>query len=359
MKVAIVGPSKKFISGISYYTMHTANALSKKFDVDAILLRNLVPKFLFPASERVGKQITDTDFDKKVKVYNGIDWYWFPSIFAAIRRISKADYILLQWWTSATAHTYLLIKLLNKLFFKKKLIIELHELLDPYENNILPLRLYVRAVLPILLKDNYANIVHSVHDKKLISGKFGLNNVYMVSHPTYDNFFKKISVKKDKTKCNVLFFGLLRPYKGIEYLIDAFKKLDKAKFSLAIAGKAWKNYDITSKLTEDITYINKYLTDEEVIREFNKADVLVLPYLRSTQSGVAHIAALYGLPILATPVGGIKESMQQYKGTIFIKPKNSDSIANALKKIYPKRHKRYANPFLLGKNLDQYGAILK
>ena len=58
-KVGIIGPSNKFASGISYFTIALANAMSEKFEVNAILLRNLLPKFLFPGSKRVGKKISD------------------------------------------------------------------------------------------------------------------------------------------------------------------------------------------------------------------------------------------------------------------------------------------------------------
>jgi fido (protein-threonine AMPylation protein) len=87
MKVCIIGPSKKFMSGISYFTIDLANAFSEKTDVCVVTLRNLLPKFLFPGKNRVGKKISDLEFNKNIKVFDGIDWYLVPSFFKAIKFI--------------------------------------------------------------------------------------------------------------------------------------------------------------------------------------------------------------------------------------------------------------------------------
>ena len=279
----------------------------------------------------------------------------------AIKEIKNSDYLILQWWTSSVAHTYLLIKILNKIYFRKKILIEFHEVLDPLENKLLPLRLYAKLMSRLIFKNNYKYVTHSKNDAQLLIKKYNLESeqFQVVDHGSYDNFNQKLSVKKDSSKCNILFFGLLRPYKGVEYLVDAFQKLDHSKFSLTIAGEIWENYDIAKKITSNINFIPKYLSDQEVIEQFNQADVLVLPYTRASQSGVAHIAVSYGLPVIVTPVGGLKESMGKYQGTVFISPKSSKAIVAALNQIFPNRHQRYPNPHPWSKTVEQYQEVLK
>ena len=296
-----------------------------------------------------------------MKVYDGIDWYWFPSLFRSLKELRKGDYIILQWWTSSVAHTYLFLKIWNKLLLRKKMIIEFHEVLDPFENSFLPLRLYVKVMSKLIFNNNYAYVTHSEMDKKVLLKKYNLNKkkFFVVDHGSYDNFLKKVTTKKDQNKCNILFFGLLRPYKGVEYLIEAFKELDKDKFNLTIAGEVWENYPIASHIDSTIRFIPRYLTDEEVIEEFNRADVLVLPYLRASQSGAAHIAISYGLPIIATAVGGLKESLDKYKGTTFVKTKDSKEIVKALNRTYLRREQRFENPHPWSKSVKQYGEVLK
>jgi glycosyltransferase involved in cell wall biosynthesis len=361
MKVAVIGPGKKFTSGITYFTIALSNTLSSKYEVYALLLRDLLPRSMFSGKNRVGSKISDYDFNERVDVYDGIDWYLFPSMIGALRKLAGCDYIIIQWWTSSVAHTYFLIKAANAVFFRKKIILEFHESLDPYENENPLLRLYVRLITPLIFRGNYAYVAHSHHDKKILCEKYGLqvSRFHVVSHGSYDNFLMNMEEKKETTKCNILFFGLIRPYKGVEYLIDAYELLDKSKYNLTIAGEIWEGYDLTGKIPQGVRFIPRYLSDEEVAREFNNADVVVLPYTRASQSGVAHIAVSYGLPVIVTPVGGLVESMGQYDGALFVNPQDPVAIAGALNRIYPDRYKRYSNPCPWSRTFGQYEKILK
>ena len=149
----------------------------------------------------------------------------------------------------------------------------------------------------------------------------------------------------------ILFFGLLRPYKGVRYLIKAFEILPEQiirNSRLIIVGEAWEDKESIelarkSKCSDKITIINRYVPDNEVSLYFSSADVVVLPYLRASQSGVAHIAMAFGLPIVATPVGGLKDSLSKYDGTYFVEPKDFEGIAKALLNVYYER-KSYSPP---------------
>jgi glycosyltransferase involved in cell wall biosynthesis len=363
-KILIIGPGKKFLSGITYYTISLANAFSKENKVNVITLRNLVPKFLFPGAKRVGKKISSFNFEKKIKVYDGIDWYLFPSIFSAHKLIKDMDYIILQWWTSASAHTYLLLKIANKLFYNKKIIFEMHEVLDVMEQGFFPLKIYSKIMAKLLFGKTEKYVVHSKQDKAEVIKAYNINpeKIFVIPHGSYDHYKGNCKIDSDPNKIKILFFGLIRPYKGVEYLIKAFENIKNEKYELIIAGESWEGYNI-KKLVEGSTkkdkirLINKYITDEEVNNLFNQADVLVLPYLRASQSGAAHIAISYGIPVIVSKVGGLIESMGSYKGTIFIKPKSIKDITNAIYKL--KKGKRFENPHPWSKTINKYKEVLK
>ena len=75
---------------------------------------------------------------------------------------------------------------------------------------------------------------------------------------------------------------------------------------------------------------SEYISDEEVPIIFSASDVLVLPYTRASQSGVAHIGISYGMPIIASKVGGLAESLEKYDGTVFVSPQDVQGLSAAL-----------------------------
>ena len=77
---------------------------------------------------------------------------------------------------------------------------------------------------------------------------------------------------------------------------------------------------------------------------FSVADMLVLPYTRASQSGVAHIGISYGMPIIASKVGGLQESLGQYEGTYFVPPQDVPALSRAIQKLLQEEIKQYGIP---------------
>jgi len=354
--ITVFGPSKKFLSGVSYYTIRLSNALSEFVYVKTILFRNMLPKRLFPGWKRVGEELTKLKFNENVEVFEILDWHNPYTWVKAYHIAKQCDAMILQWWTSSVAHMYLTMELLNKLSGKKPMIIEFHEVVDPLEGSIMPIRVYSRIMGRLIREFASHHVVHSESDKKLISKIYGISEkkISIIPHGIYDHY-KKIESAKEKIGINenfaILFFGLLRPYKGVKYLIKAFEMLPDeviGKSRLLIVGETWEDKE-SVKLVENsiyknkITIINRYVSDDEISLYFSASDVLVLPYTRASQSGVAHIAMAFGLPIVASKVGGLEEALSRYDGTYFVNPKNARNIRDAILKAY-KVSKTYNPP---------------
>ena len=371
--ICIFGPGKMFLGGISYYTFRLSNALDGLYHVSVVTLEKIVPRFLFPGSKRVGENLTNLKFNSSVHTYHGINWYWGHSLYTAINFIDreKPDLFFLQWWTSSVAHTYLFLRLYNHFIWKKPVVILFHEVLDPFENSILPLRLYVSVIRRFLFSKIPLYLVHSQSDKKLIHQKFNipLKKISIVKHGSYDNFKQFHSSQKNSKKssvCQLLFFGLIRPYKGVEYLIRAFNMLSKSdvsKFSLTIVGETWENYTLPATLIakspykDRIRFVNRYVSDREVDQFFSQADVAVFPYTRASQSGAAHIAMSYGLPVIVSRVGGLAESMASYEGTLFVDPENVKQLHASILESYRLKNKRFKDPYPWEKTIKHYKKV--
>ena len=132
--ICIVGPSKRFLSGISYYTIRLANAMAQEKNVSVICFRQLLPTFLFPGKSHVGKDISSLNFSSGIPVFDGMD-YNNPLTWVRAYNFMKEqepDVVILQWWTSSIAHMQLLLKIFAGLLNKPKIIIEFHEVVDPF-----------------------------------------------------------------------------------------------------------------------------------------------------------------------------------------------------------------------------------
>lgn len=360
--ICVVGPSKRFLSGISYYTIRLANAMSIEKDVSVICFRQLLPTFLFPGKSHVGKDISDLDFSPEIPVFNGMD-YNNPLTWIQAYRFLKAqkpDIIVLQWWTSSVAHMQLLLKIFAALLHKPKIIIEFHEVVDPFEESILPIRLYSKITGKLLRKNLDAYITHSESDKELVAKRYSISSekIHVIPHGLYDQYGELLDVKEARKNLSIkedfviLSFGLIRKYKGTPYLISAFEQLPSEileKSRLLIVGEIWENRKElldqikASPFHDKITLVDEYVPDEKVNLYFSAADVVVLPYLRASQSGIAHIAMSFGKPVVVSEVGGLKESMANYEGTFFVPPADVDSIRKAILSQFGER-KHYEAP---------------
>lgn len=360
--ICIVGPSKRFLSGISYYTIRLANAMSVEKNVSVICFRQLLPTFLFPGKSHVGKNISDLNFSPGIPVFDGMD-YNNPLTWIQAYRFLKAqkpDIIVLQWWTSSIAHMQLLLKMFAGLLHKPKIIIEFHEVVDPFEDSILPIRLYSKITGKLLRKNLDAYITHSESDKELVAKRYSIppEKIHVIPHGLYDQYGELLDTKEARKTLSIkddfviLSFGLIRKYKGTSYLIRAFEQLPTEileKSRLLIVGEIWEDRKElldqikASPFCDHITLVDEYIPDDKVNVYFSAADVVVLPYLRASQSGIAHIAMSFGKPVIVSEVGGLKESMAKYEGTFFVSPGDVDSIKKAILSRFGER-KHYEAP---------------
>lgn len=350
-RIAIFGPSARFLSGISYYTTYLSNALSKRCQVNAVLFRNMLPKFLFPGADRVGSSLSTIEYSEHVDMKECLDWYNPFTWFRAVKSIKNSDACIFEWWTSSVSHMYLVIGILLKIW-KVPIILEFHEVVDTLEESILPIRAYSKVMGKLIRNLASEYVVHSEADRKLVSERYDIQEkrISIMVHGLYDQYsiIDKETAKKElniDSEYVILFFGLLRPYKGASYLVRAFESLPetiRSKSTLVIAGEPWEDKEVLS-LVKDSPYSNQirmfseYISDEQVPYIFSSSDVLVLPYTRASQSGVAHIGISYGMPIIASKVGGLAESLDKYKGTVFVSPQDVQELAVSLEDVLVKK----------------------
>jgi glycosyltransferase involved in cell wall biosynthesis len=344
-RICVVGPGTRFLSGITYYTYCLINALSDAgHDCSAVFIRKLVPARLYPGRARIGANLTALRLSENVRRVDGVNWYWGWSIIQASVFLlrERPRVLVLQWWTGAVLHTYLLLAALARLL-GAKVIVEFHEAQDVGEARVPFAVNYMNIGGHCLLKMSVGQLVHSEFDRNLIRDRYGLDGtVRLVPHATYDYLPEGLPMRTAPPGViNLLYFGVIRPFKGVEDLIAAFDMIEAkgaSRFWLTVVGETWEGWELPERLIaasshkDRITFVNRYVTDAEAAGFFSGADLVVLPYHRSSSSGPLQIAMARGLPIVVTKVGGLAEATSLYPGTVLVDAGDPASLAGGIER---------------------------
>jgi glycosyltransferase involved in cell wall biosynthesis len=369
-RICLVGPGAHFLSGVSYYTQRLAFALAGRHRLSVVLLRRLMPLRWYPGQAHVGADLGAVRYPTEAEIYDGVDWFWGGSIRHAIYMIchQRPDVVVLEWWTGTVLHTLLALAWLARRV-GARVIIEFHEVQDTGELRVPLAGRYVDALFPLLLRLVDGAVVHSEHDRHAVQDRFGLGDRPLVTIPHGPHrVLPAVPHRTSDTddECRLLYFGVIRPFKGVEDLIRAFDSLppeNAAGLRLMIVGETWEGHTLplemvdASRYRDRIDVINRYVTDAEVADFFATADVVVLPYHRSSASGPLHLAMSTGLPVVVTAVGGLIEAVQDYGGAILVPPQDVDELARALLKACTMRNQRFADPHSWERTIDRFAEL--
>ncbi len=321
MKISIIGPQFPWQGGIAKYLDMLGDALQNRtydqeHSVSRITFTRQYPR-LFRKEQRVIRDFLPFCTWLRIDMLNPFLW---PKVES-----QKADLVIFKYWHPyfAPCFGYLAKK------FKKEGS-KIYFIVD----NVLPHEWFPmsRLLAEYCLSNGNLFITHSkrVTDEliKLVPTAF----VKETPHPSYD-YGKKISVAHARRKLDlpaitnwrtrpiILFFGYIRPYKGLDTLLHAFAMLQGWKDDglLLVAGEPFENMTKYKALADalgiydKIIWHDEYIPEEQVHLYFSAADLLVLSYKETTQSGIAEIARSFDLPVIATDTGGLSK---QVKATI-------------------------------------------
>lgn len=361
-RIMVVGSGTRFLSGISVYTVRLANALAEHHRVAMVTMSRLLPARLYPGRQRVGANLADLHPDARVAVFDGIDWYWLPSMIRGVLFFlrERPQVVILEWWTGTVLHSYIALALLARLT-RARVVVEFHEIVETGEANIPFAKRYIHAVAPIVMHLAHGFAVHSAFDRDLALATWRLGSrrpIEVLPHGPHDHY-QGAGPQNPPLRaappgsCNLLFFGVIRPYKGLEHLVAAFEAIPEVevdRYWLTVVGETWEGWTLPAQMIERsprrdrITFINRYLTDDELDGYLRGADATVLPYLRSSLSGPLHVAMGYGLPIVMTDVGGNAEAAAGYAGVVLVPPGDPVALLGAIRTLPDLAGREFAHP---------------
>lgn len=335
MKIVLIGPVYPYKGGISHYTSLLCSALRKKHEVTMVSYKMQYPKLLYKKEQKdysnKSFQIEDTH-------------YWintanpFSSISTA-RRIRKLqpDIVIMQWWHPYLAPCYyLLARFLGHI----PILFTCHNVF-PHER--FPMD---RFLSRMVLRRGSGYIVQSHLDEADLLTVNPQAKYVVTPHPTY-NAFKMQNMSREEARQlldvdmqtpMLLFFGFVREYKGLKYLLDAMKQIktglpdaqlwvvgdfgeDKAQYLEQIQANG---------IRDQVRLVEGYIPDQEVEKYFAAADLVVLPYISATQSGIVQIAYGFEKPVVVTEVGGLPDVVQDHRTGYVVPRENAEAIAVAV-----------------------------
>jgi glycosyltransferase involved in cell wall biosynthesis len=185
-----------------------------------------------------------------------------------------------------------------------------------------------------------AVIAHSEHSARRLREEVGLDpgRVRVIEHGAFD-YLTRIADPaplpddlRDTEGPVILFFGLLRPYKGIDTLLEAFRSVDGAE--LWIVGMPRMPVEPLRELARGapgpVRFVPRFITDVEIPAYFERADLVVLPYRDAEHSGVLYTALAFGKPMVLSAVGGFPELASQHGAARIVPPDQPAALAQAL-----------------------------
>lgn len=340
MKIVLIGPTYPFKGGISHYTTLLYQELKKKHLVRFFSFSRPYPKFLFPGNASFDKSKKPIKADKVEKV---IDWACPLSWFLTALKIKqfKPNLVIFPWWMWGWATPFFTIAVLSKVLAKTKILFICHNVIE-HES-----AWWKKILAKVTLFTGNFYITHSKQDVRNLKKFFPSKPIKKIFFPTYKPLsFQKVSKscarKQLKVGKNIiLFFGYIRPYKGLVYLLSALPEVAKVMpITLIIAGEFWENrkkYDnMISKLKikKHVKIFDGYIPNEKIGLFFSAADLIILPYISATGSAVTQLAFGFNKPVVGTSVGDLPEVVESGRRGLIVPPKNPRKLADAIIKCY-------------------------
>lgn len=341
MKVTILGTAHPFRGGLAAFNERMALELvNQGNEVTIETFTTQYPSFLFPGKS----QYSDQPNPKKLKInrsFSSVNPFSWIRLGRRLKK-EKPDVIIVKFWLPFMGPCFGSILRIAKKNRHTKVICVVDNMI-PHEKRVGDKPFTKYFVKPV---DGFVAMSQSVLED--VAKFTPTENKILSPHPIYDNFGTAISREEALKKLNLsadyrylLFFGIIRKYKGLDLLLEAFSDdfFEENKIKLIVAGEHYDDkemYDAIiekNQLEKNIIRVAEFIPDDKVKLYFCAADLVVQPYKNATQSGITQIAYHFEKPMVVTDVGGLAELCPNEKVGYVVEPQKT-AINLAIKRFF-------------------------
>jgi glycosyltransferase involved in cell wall biosynthesis len=331
-RLTLIGPVPPLRGGIAHHTESLRSALAGRVDLQTVAYRRMYPRLLFPGRTQYEPGMAQIPLsDPQRRVSYALDALAPRTWHAALRavRTHGSDHVIMPWWTAALAlPTWYLARGCRSAGARVTLLC--HNVIDhesaPWK------RAAAAAVFGQCDRFVAASEEEAARLRTLRPGAV----VHVHPHPVYRFLPEPDTVPPRRAARELLFFGLVRPYKGLDVLIDALIAMPDTDWQLTVAGEPWQDLtDMRDRLrragaASRVEWIDRYVPAPIAAELFARADVVVLPYLHATGCGVLALTLGAGKPVIASSVPGLREQVVDGETGWLVPPGDAQALAAAI-----------------------------
>lgn len=329
MRIAILSCFYPYRGGISQFNTCLYEELSKNHIVKAFNFKRQYPNFLFPGKTQYVTKDDEAVAIESTSLLDTANPFSYHKTFKTICEWDP-DVLIVRYWMSYFAPS---LGYICRQMKKRCKVVSILDNVVPHEPHFFdrPLTKYF-----LTGSNGYITLCEAV-SKDLLDLKKDAN-FKVIQHPLYSHFGKSINREDAEQrlglqhgKKNILFFGLIRDYKGLDVLLHAFEGLSD-DYQLIVAGEPYGSFEKYQTIIDSMPWAKErislnlsYIKDSEVSLYFSAADLTVLPYRSATQSGISSVSYHFEVPMVVTDTGGLKETIGD-RGTGIVAAKAETEI---------------------------------